>query len=160
MLYSLIGLLLVKRCPAESIAEATSHLGGGVGSTVCHVLHQSAQVAVTDESRHTLLHVIKEAKRIAQEVCAAQDEDSLGKQLILIVFDNYAGQEGQGLKRMCLGKGIKLNGGVFEGDQAQSEFPLDVHKVSAQLGRLLHAQLNLGQAELEYSEIIPERRQL
>ena len=75
------------------------------------------------------------------------------------MFDNDAGQERQGLKGMRLVEGIKLNGGVLEGDEAQPQLPLDVDQVLAQLGRLLHAQLNLGQAELEYSKIIPERRQ-
>ena len=98
-----------------------------------NVFHQPAKVSITHKARDPLLHIVEKAKGVAEEIGAPQDKDSLGEQLVLVVLDDNAGQERQGLKGMRLGKGIKLYGGVFKGDQAEAKLPLDVNQVAAQL---------------------------
>ena len=91
-----------------------------------NVFHQAAKVSITHKARDPLLHIVEKAKGVAEEIGAPQDKDSLGEQLVLVVLDDNAGQERQGLKRMRFGERVKFNGGVLKGDEAQSKLSLDV----------------------------------
>jgi ABC-type branched-subunit amino acid transport system ATPase component len=62
---------------AESVTESAGHLSGGVGSAMGHILEEAAQVALADQPRESLRHIVEEAQRVTQEVRGAQDQYSL-----------------------------------------------------------------------------------